>query len=447
MDITLNKKTTTNASIKVTVNEADYQSKVEEKLKDYSKKAQIKGFRPGKVPPTLIKKMYGKSILVEEINHLLSDSINKYIKEKELPIVGEPLPNNENQENIDWENQKAFEFVYTIGMHSDFNYDLKKLDPQVKHVIKVDDKEIDETIERIQSQSGKMDSVETSEKGDFIYGDLKAKSAETVQPITLPSNKVVETEQKKFVGLTKGKTVEFDIKKIFGGDSTLVATFLGISKDEAEKLEGAYELTVTDIKRTIPGELNQDLFDRVFGKDVVKTEEEFRSKIKETLQTNFDAESDSLLTKNIYESLIETTQIELPEDFIKDYLFILNQGKFTKEQIEKDYPLYSKEIKWGLIRNKIIKELEYKVTDNELKEEARKIMKQRLMQYGGGEMPEMGDLLNTLADNYLKQDNGKNVNGLIENILFNKTIDFVKEKVTIKEKEISKEEFTKLASN
>lgn len=447
MDIILNKKTTTNASIKVTVNEADYQSKVAEKLKDYSRKAQIKGFRPGKVPPTLIKKMYGKSIMVDEINHLLSDSINKYIKEKELPIVGEPLPDNENQQNIDWDNQKAFEFVYNVGLHSDFNYDLKKLDPQVKYVIKADDKEVNETIERIQAQSGKMDSVETSEKGDFIYGDLKAKDSDAIQSITLPTNKVEDGELKKFLGLKKEKTVSFDIKKIFGGDNTLVATFLGIPKEDAEKLEGSYELTVTDIKRTVSEELNQEFFDKVFGKDTVKSEDEFRAKVKETLETNFNAESDSLLTRNIYEALIDTTEIELPVEFIKDYLYILNQGKFDKEKIEKDYDLYSKEIKWGLIRNKIIKELNYKVTDNELRDEARKIMTNQLMQYGGGNFPEMGDLLNTLADNYLKQDNGKNINGLVENILFTKTIDFIKDKVTIKEKEVSKEEFTKLASN
>lgn len=241
LDITLNKQTTTNASIKVTLNEADYQSKVEEKLKDYSKKAQIKGFRPGKVPPTLIKKMYGKSILVEEINHLLSDSINKFIKEKELPIVGEPLPDNENQDKIDWDNQKAFEFVYTVGLHSEFNYDLDKLSPQPKYVIKIDESEVTETIEKIRTQYGKMDSVETSEKGDFIYGDLKKSDSEETKAVTLPTNKVLDAESSKFVGLTKDQTVTFDLKTIFGGDVALVATFLGISKEEAEAVSGEYE--------------------------------------------------------------------------------------------------------------------------------------------------------------------------------------------------------------
>jgi trigger factor len=333
-------------------------------------------------------------------------------------------------------------------LHSDFTYDPKSLGTITKYIIKVEEADVNETIEKIRSQYGKMESVETSEKGDFVYGDLKAAGSEEAKAVTLPTNKVEESEVNQFVGLKKDQTINFDLKKIFGGNSTTVATFLGISKDEAEAISGQFELKVTDIKRTQPAELNQEFFDMVFGKETVKSEEEFVAKVRETLQKNFDAESDSLLTKNVYDTLIEKTSIELPADFIKEYLFIINQGKFEKDQIDKDYEAYSKEIKWGIIRNKIVKELGYKVTDNDLKEEARKIMTNRLMQYGGGlDSPEMGDLINSLADNYLKQDNGKNVNGLVENILFTKTIANIKENITIQEKEVNKEEFTKLASN
>src|SRR5690606_16605847 len=366
LDITLEKKNPTEASIKITLTEADYQPKVREKLKEYSKKAQIKGFRPGKVPPALIQKMYGKSIMIDEINHILSHAVNDYIRDNKIKILGDPLPNTENADKIDWENQKDFEFQYEIGLVDDFKYTLegKKL---IRYNIKVDDKSVEDTIADLQKQYGKMTNPEKSEDGDFLYGQVVQNGGEFNDKVSIPLNVIEKKERKNFIGLSKGDKVTFDVKKAFK-DAATIADALNIDGAAAEALEGEFELEVINVNRQEAAELDQEFFDKIFGPEVVKSEEEFRNKVKETISENYKRETEIYFDRTIQDALLESTEITLPDEFLKRWLLTTNEGKITEEDIAKEYDAYAKEMKWTLIQNKIGEDHEIKVENSDIEE-------------------------------------------------------------------------------
>ena len=223
MDITLDKKASNVASIKVNLNEADYKSKVADKIKDYGKKAQIKGFRAGKVPKSLVEKMYGKSILVEEINQLVGQAIQDYIRENELRILGEPLPNKQQIESVDWDNQTDFEFEYTVGLVEDFNLSLDKKVKVTSYSIKVDDKVVDESIDNVKTQFGKMTNPEVSEEGDMLYGTLKQENGDIENETTIDPAEFTKANAKKFVGRKAGDEISVNLKKLFKDDAQVAS--------------------------------------------------------------------------------------------------------------------------------------------------------------------------------------------------------------------------------
>jgi len=243
LDITLDKKGNLEAAIKITLKEADYQPKVEEKVKKYSKKANIKGFRQGKVPTSIIKKMYGKSIIAEEINHLVSHSLTDYIKDNNLKIIGEPLPDLEKVKNIDWDNQKEFEFEYSIGMVDDFAFDLSKKHKVKFFQISADTASVNETIENLKKQHGKMTNPEISEEGDSLFGALSQPVTDFIKDCLIDTTLVNKKVMKIFEDLKKGDVIKFDIKSIFTDDNTLAST-LTIDIEEAKKLKGEFQFII-----------------------------------------------------------------------------------------------------------------------------------------------------------------------------------------------------------
>jgi trigger factor len=442
VEITLEKKDKTNATIKVNLKEADYNPKVAEKLKEYSKKVSLKGFRPGKVPPALIQKMYGKSIKIDEINHLLSKSINDYIKESKLAILGDPLPDTTSAEKIDWDTQKEFEFNYAVGLVPEFKYDLSDSIKITKYAIEVDDNSVKETVDNLRSQYGKMSNPEESTEGDFVYGELKEVNGSFSTQTLIPTNKINKKELKKFVGLKKGDKTEFDIKSTFE-DAAAIAHATGLSKDEAAKKEGKFELTVTNISRSEPAPLDQEFFDKIFGKDAVKTEEEFNQKLKDTIKENYTRESENLFSRDIQNHLVDNTKIELPDAFLKKWLLTSNQGKITEEQIEKEYEFYLKELKWSLIKNKIGEENSIKVENEEVVTKTKEMIAQQFGNLPLGE--EMEETMNKIADNYLQQEKGKNYIKLYEQVFYEKIIDLIKTKIKFQDKKVSVDEFKNAA--
>ena len=289
MEITLNKTNNTEGLIKIKLTQGDYQPKVEEKVKDYARKATIKGFRQGKVPTGVIKKMFGKSILVDEITHLLSHKLSDYIKDNNIKILGEPIPNQEMASAIDWDEQQNFEFEYQIGMVDDFNYDLSQKVKVKSYPIEVDDKTIEETLSDLKKRFGKVTYPEQSDASSNLFGELRAAEGEFKRETALLSvEKISAKEQSKFIGVKKEDEVEFDITKIFeDGDSK--AQFLGQTEEEAKTASGKYIFKVDTISHTEPAELNAELFDSVFGKEMVHNDEEFIAKVKQTISDNYQA--------------------------------------------------------------------------------------------------------------------------------------------------------------
>ena len=441
MDITLDKKTSTEALIKVKLKENDYQPNVEEKVKEYARKANIKGFRPGKVPPSLIKKMYGKSIVVEEVNKILSKSLSDYIKEQNLQLIGEPLPDQDKAGTIDWDNQTDFEFDYDIGLVGDFTYDISGKQKVKSYKIALDKKTLDETLDNLKKQFGNMTNPEESAEGDDFYGEIKENEGELSNQAIIRWDDLAKKEQKKFIGIKAGDSLVLDIEKSFK-DKHTVAHVLNVGNDKAEELKGKYTFTLKNVNRTEPAELNQELFDKVFGKDQTKSEDEFIDKVKETVETNYNRETDIFLDSTIRDHLVDKTKIEIPNEFLKKWLLISNEGKVTVEDIEKEFDEYVKSLKWDLIKNKIAKDEDVKVENEEVIDKAKELIVQQLG--GAGAAVQLQDHLDAFADNYLKAENGQNYLRLYSEVRDEKILVLVKERISISEKKVDVEEFKKI---
>lgn len=443
MNITLEKKDATNASLKVKLEESDYRPKVGEKLKEYSRKAVVKGFRPGKVPATLIQKMYGKGILVDEINNLLIKSVNDYIKENKLNLVGEPLPNVEKSSDIDWDTQKEFEFSYSLGLAPEFSVDLSEQFKVSAYEIKLDDKEVNETIENLRKQYHRHEHPETSAEEDSLKGELKGKAGDFSAQSSIDIPKVSTEAQAQFIGLSKGSQVTFDLQKAFTDAATL-AKVTGLPEEEAAALSGEFEFTVEQITRHTPAPLDQEFFERILGKDAVTTEEEFVAKVREIISENYQRESEALLQRNIQDSLIDQHAFELPDEFLKRWLIASNEGKVTEEQVANEYDAYARELRWNLIKNKIAEENDIKVEHEDVMDKTKTLIRQ---QFGFPEGDEaMEGTVNSFADNFLKAEKGKNYMNIFNQVFADKVIELVKNKITIEKKPVDVEEFKKVAS-
>ena len=448
MNITLDKKNETDGLIKVTLTESDYQPKVEGKLKDYLRKANIKGFRQGKVPSGVIKKMFGKSVLVEEVNQLISHSISDYIKDNKLRILGDPLPNSEKARSIDWDNQKDFEFEFQVGMVDDFQYDLSSKVKVKSYSIEVDNKVMDETLADLKQRFGKVSYPETSEATDNLHGEIFAidgvhTTEENKRSSYIFIEKVEKKEQKKFIGLKKEDEVEFDITKIFT-DENLIAQAINVSAEEAKGATGKFTIKITTISRTEPAEINPEFFEKVFGKDVVKTEEEFIAKVKETIAENYKRETDHLLDHEIQHHFVDHTKINMPDNFLKLWLKTTSEGKVTDDILDKEFNLYKEGLKWDLVKNKIAEDLKISVEAEEVKKKAKEMI---LQQFGGQAFAEqLGDKMDGIADNYLSGQDGKNFMNLYNQLRSEKIMSAIRGAITLTEKKVSLEEFKKVAA-
>jgi trigger factor len=442
LEITLDKKGNTEGLIKIKVSEGDYQPHVEEKVKDYARKATIKGFRQGKVPMGVIRKMFGKSILVDEINHLLSHKITDYIKENNLKILGEPLPKHDKTRDIDWDAQKDFEFEYEIGMLEDFSYDLSSKAKVKAYQIELDGKVIDETLTDLKKRFGQVSYPETSEATDNLFGELRAAEGEFKrEQAFLAIEKVEKKEQKKFIGLKKDDEVEFEIEKIFK-DAEQVASLLGRPEEEVKDVKGRYFFKVNTVSRTEASEVNQELFDRVFGKNTVTNEAEFIAKIKETIGENYKRETDHFLDHHIEDYFLDNTKINLPDNFLKSWLKASSKGQVTDDVLEKEYDQYIRGLKWDLIKTKIADDNGIKVEAEEVKNKAKDLI---TAQFGGPAFAaQFGDKLDSFADNYLSNENGQNFMKLYNQLKHEKIMKFIREKVTLQEKKVTVEEFKKI---
>ena len=454
MDITLDKKGNTEASIKILLKEEDYQPKIEQKVKEYRKQVNLKGFRPGKVPAGLIKKMYGKAIKVEEINELLAQKLPEYIQENNLKIVGEPLPDRNAVEGIDWDNQSDFEFSYDVGYVNDFTYDVSDQVKITQYTIPVTDEKIEEAIENLKKRFGTSEEVEgASEREDSLSGTLtQVKTADEGEitdeepseaPVenstTIDLSSLSDEQAKPFVGSQSGDEIFFELRDVFPEDSD-IATQLGIEESQAKDMEGEFSFRVESVSRNQPAEMNQDFFDKVFGPEEAKDEASFRDKVKEAIADNYQQESESLLARDIRNYFVEHTDIEVPRDFLRRWILATNQESITEEQLDQEFDDYIKEMKWSLLSNKIAEDREIKVEHDEVKQKAREAV---FAQFGGMMNSELmnDERFDPIVDNYLQAENGNNYMRIFNQARADKVLDEIKQAVTIEEKEVTTEEF------
>jgi trigger factor len=448
MNITKENIDDLNAVVKLSIEKQDYEATVNETLKDYRKKANVPGFRAGKVPAGMIKKMYGKAVLADEVNKVLSKELTKYIFDNNLNILGEPLPNEEKQPAIDWDKDENFEFVFDIGMSPEFEIIIDKKTKLPYYEIKVDDELIDKQIEGYTNRFGenipaeKVGEKETT-KGNFVQidGDGNAVEAGVTAENVMVSVELIKDKaiQKSFIGSKKGDVITFNPKIAFENDSE-VAHMLNIEQDKAKELDSDFTYTINEVNSFQAAEVNEELFKKVYGEETeIKTAEDFRNKISEELKENLKYSSEYRLLFDSKETLSNKVNMDLPEAFLKRWLLATNE-KITAEQIETDFEHFRKDLEWSLIKSKIAKENEIKVEDDDIRESAREMATMQFRQYGMMNVPE--EHLDNYAESILQNEEEKRK--LAEKKMEDKVVALIKEKVSLNTKEITQEKFDKL---
>lgn len=442
LEITLDKHAANEASIKIKLNEADYQPKVDAKIKEYARKANIRGFRPGKAPFTMVKNLYGTSVLVEEINKILSSSLGDFLKNQEFKVLGDPLPVQEGAESIDWKTQKEFEFSYQIGFVEKVDLEVDPSWEIKEYKVEVSDKGVQDAVTNIKRQYGKMTNPEVSEENDFLYGDLKANDGSFEKTLALPLSKVDGRTVKKFIGVEKGSVIEFDPSKALKDE---LASVLNLSEEEAKSLPADFTFTVQNINRTEEAELNQELFDKLFGEGQVNNEEEFLTKIKEILSENYDKELVLYSQEELKKLLVEKAKIDLPESFLKEWLIKANEGKVSQEDVENEFPVYARQLTWSLISNKLAEDNGIKAEHADVVEKTKEMIRGQLASSGlGAQMEQNMDLF---VDNYLQGKDGQNYMQMLTSVQNDKVLEFIRQKISTKEEIISPERFNELLEN
>lgn len=450
MNITQEKIDDLNAVLRVKVTPEDYQDRYNKALKQYGKQVNIPGFRPGHVPAGLIKKKYGPSLLAEELNKMLSETVQNHIVENKLDILGNPLPKQDDANNGDWENPGEFEFTYELGLAPEFKIALSKKNKFTLNKIVADSKAVDKQTNDLAKRFGKLSNVDVAEDKDMIVGDFVELDADgniveggIFNTSTVSLEFLDDKKAKKIlIGAKVGDTIVVDPRDLSKGDADLTA-MLNIKKDALATLSKKFNFNVKEVKRLTPAELNQELFDKLFGKDEVKTVEECKAKIKEDLEKRYAQDSEHLLKRDIATALVEKTDIKLPNDFLKRWIVASNDKPIEMEQVEQEYDGYAEGLKWQLIQNKIIKENDLKVEPQEAENHTAQLIANQFAQYG---MPAPeGDEMKNHVQRVL--GNQEELRRIYDMLFETKVMEHVKTLVKIDEKEVSFEEFSKLASN
>jgi len=447
MNITKENIDNLNALLKVKVEKPDYEDKVETVLKDYRKKATIKGFRPGMVPIGLIKKMYGRAVEIDEINKVVTENVQKYLSDEKIEILGDPLPKADEQEKFDFETQQDFTFTFELGLTPEVDLKLSKKNKVNQYDIIIDEKMRREYLENYTRRYGELKKAGQTEEKDVVKGKIEAiddngnviPEGPSVEETSLGIDIIKDKKIKKeFIGKNISDSIDFDLKKAYPND-TEIAGILHKKKDEVADLGANYRFTINDISRFFPAELGKELFDRIFGEGVVNSEEEFMKKIEDEIVINLKRESDFKLMTDIKNLAMEKTDLQLPEEFLKKWLLRVNE-KSTSEQIEKEFDSFRKDLKWQLIRNKIARDNEVKISEEELQKEAENITRYQFQQYGLFYTTD--EQITNYAKETLKRD--EDAKRIADKILEEKVIILMKELVKLENKSVTIEEFNKL---
>lgn len=447
MNITRENVDELNAVLKIQIEKTDYEENVEKVLRDYRRKANIKGFRPGMVPIGLVRKMYGKAVQIDEINKIVTENIQKYLTDEKIDILGDPLPKADEHERIDFDTQESFTFSFELGLAPDFEINLSKKNKVTCYEIAADEKMKNDYLETYTRRYGKFLKADLSEEKDLLKGRIEALD-ENGNPLpdglfaddtTLGIDVVKDKKIKKqFIGKRAGDTVDFDLKKALPNEYE-IAGLLKRQKEEISAVEGNFRFTINEISRFQAAEINQELFDRIYGEGIVTSEDEFKKKIDDEIAANLKQESDYKLSIDLKNLALEKTEFQVPEDFLKRWLLKINE-KTTQEQIEKEFESFRNDLRWQLIRNRIAKLNEVKITEEELLREAENITRYQFRQYGLFYATDE-QITNYAKETLKKEEDAKKI---ADKILEEKVVAIVKEMVKLETKAVSIDEFNKL---
>ncbi len=441
MNITKQDVDVLNAVVTIEVGPADYEKQVEEAIKKVQRQASMPGFRPGKVPTGMIKKMHGKNILVDELNKMLNENIHKYITENKIEILGNPLPKAD--EKVDWDNAKDFTFKYDLGLAPNFDVEISDKTTFDYLVVKIDDELINKYIKDVRRNYGTPTNPEVTTEKDVVFVDINEldetgaiKAGGIFKSTSLGIERLKnDIARQKLIGAKKEDKITINCKELYE-NAVDMGLGLGIDKEAAEILNCILQLTVKNIARMEDAELNEALFTKLYGDGIIKTEEEFRNKIKEELGLMFIQDSDRKFFEQVEKTLIDKINPQLPEEFLKRWLMAVNDKPVTLDQIEKEFESWSRMMKWKLIENKIIKNNDLKVSNEEATEEAKRFVRSQYARYG--QIPEEKEIEKLAATILTKE---KEAEKLYENLFYVKTLQLFKSNFKLNNKEVSYNEF------
>jgi len=436
-----------NAILHVKVEEADYAERVEKVLRDYRRQARVDGFRPGKVPMGIIKKMYHTPVLVDEVNKLVSESLFDYLKENNVNILGEPLAQKDEGQTIDFEKDKEFEFKFDLGLAPELSLEVSAKDKVSFYKIKVDKKQQDEYKEQLLQRFGEFIAVDKAGKDELIKGTLVKVNKEgvevengiRVENVSMSLDMMKDDDQKVlFSGAAGGDEVVFDVKKAYPND-TEVASLLRIDKEEVAMLEGTFKCMIDEVMKFEKAVLGEEFYNKVYGEGEVKTEEEFSKRVTDEIALNYERESEYRFMVDAREALIKKAKIELPVEFLKRWMVETNE-QITQEQVEEDFEKYEDDFRWQLIKEYLLKQQDIKVSEEEALEAAKGMALNQYMQYGLSNVPD--DYLENYAREMMSKP--EEARKFYEQKGEEKLIAHIKSTVKLDEKEVSSEKFRKL---
>ncbi len=437
MKLTKNVIDDLNIEVYLAVEPSDYAEGKKKKLTDIRRKAEIKGFRKGMVPMSLVEKMYGGNALVDAVNDVISEQLNTFIRDEKLSVIGEPLP-AEDQPRNEWTDGNVFEFKFDIACNPAVNIELDKKDSVVYYDITVTETAKKEMKENLLKQYGELADGEAAKEDDFIIVDLE-QGENRIEGAYVALRNVSEAAKKQFVGVKPGDSFDVNVNEAFENEGDRAA-LLKVKKEELAGIDPVYKLTVKSVKTFAPAPLTQETFDKIYGQDNVKSEEEFDAKIAERLAAEYTNEADFRFSKDVREYLVKKADLKLPEAFMKRWIHTANEGKYTVEEIEKEFGLFAEDYRWQLVRRFLMDKYGVKLEQADLLASAKGFAAYQFAMYGMNNVPE--EQLESYAKNILSNED--QAHRIIEQVENEKTVAAVKDVITLKHKKITVEKFRAL---
>ena len=448
MNVSLKNNDAASGILTVDIEKNDYAENLNKNLHKLRQKVNMPGFRKGMVPMGIVNKLYGKQAMVEEVNKLVSEKLFSYIRENNINVLGEPIPNETEQKEINFDTDENFEFCFDIALAPVIDIKLTKKDKLTSYLIKVDDELIDKQVDSYRRNYGSYDKADKVEEEDIVKGTIVELEDGAPKPagifledaVLMPSYMKGKTEQKKFVGAKPEDKIVFNPFKAYKGAEAELASFLKIAKEDVKNMKSDFTFEIKEITRHKKAELNQEFYDRIFGPDAVKDETELRDKVKESLVAQFAPESEYKYIKDMREMLIgKAGDVVFADDILKRWLLISNE-KTTKESVENDFPQVIEDLKYHLAKEQLVRDNDIKVEKEDLDAFGRRVAKAQFAQYGMLSVPD--DALDNYVKDMMKKQ--ETVNNFVDRVIEEKLSALMKEKVAIDEKEVTYEEFGKL---